>query len=75
MQLGQDDAAIRERAYAIWEAEGRPEGHDWDHWYRAMQESSRPAAPNGATRAARSKAKPSRKSGRFLELLRSALSP
>jgi hypothetical protein len=27
--------AIRERAYAIWEEEGRPEGRDLDHWLRA----------------------------------------
>jgi hypothetical protein len=29
---------IRERAYAIWEAEGRPLGRDFDHWERAMRE-------------------------------------
>ncbi|KQV82151.1 DUF2934 domain-containing protein [Rhizobium sp. Root1220] len=25
----------RERAYKIWEDEGRPEGHHEDHWQRA----------------------------------------
>jgi hypothetical protein len=28
---------IRETAYAIWEAEGQPEGQDQDHWTRAEQ--------------------------------------
>ena len=30
--------AIRERAYAIWEEEGRPEGCHLDHWLRAEAE-------------------------------------
>jgi hypothetical protein len=29
------EQAIRERAYAIWEEEGRPDGRDLDHWLRA----------------------------------------
>ena len=29
---------IRERAYALWEAEGRQEGVHEDHWHRARQE-------------------------------------
>lgn len=29
---------IRQRAHAIWESEGRPEGRDADHWSRAEQE-------------------------------------
>jgi hypothetical protein len=32
------EQAIRERAYAIWEEEGRPDGRDLDHWRRAEQE-------------------------------------
>ena len=32
------DQAIRERAYAIWEEEGRPDSKDLDHWYRAEAE-------------------------------------
>ncbi len=28
---------IRELAYAIWEQEGRPEGKDVEHYYRAKQ--------------------------------------
>ena len=29
---------IRERAYAIWEQEGRPDGKDREHWLRAEAE-------------------------------------
>lgn len=29
------ESAIRERAYSIWEAEGRPHGQDQRHWYYA----------------------------------------
>jgi hypothetical protein len=34
------EQVIRERAYAIWEEEGRPDGRDLDHWRRAEQEIS-----------------------------------
>jgi hypothetical protein len=37
MQL-QPEVLIRERAYAIWEQEGRPEGREWEHWFRAAGE-------------------------------------
>jgi hypothetical protein len=33
-----DEKAIRERAYHIWEAEGRPHGRDREHWERAGRE-------------------------------------
>ena len=29
---------IRQRAYAIWEQEGRPHGKDEEHWRRASEE-------------------------------------
>jgi hypothetical protein len=29
---------VRERAYAIWEQEGQPDGHSLDHWLRAKAE-------------------------------------
>ena len=32
------EQAVRERAYAIWEEEGRPEGRHLDHWLRAEAE-------------------------------------
>jgi hypothetical protein len=33
-----EEEPIRERAYAIWEEEGRPEGRQLDHWLRAAAE-------------------------------------
>lgn len=46
-----DEAArrqIEQRAYEIWQSEGRPEGCDVDHWLRAEAEitSSQCAATN-----------------------------
>jgi hypothetical protein len=32
------EALIRDRAYAIWEAAGRPTGRDHEHWYQAAKE-------------------------------------
>jgi hypothetical protein len=32
------EQAVRERAYQIWEAEGRPDGKELDHWLRAEAE-------------------------------------
>ncbi len=39
------DQTIRDAAYAIWEAEGRPEGRDTQHWLQAekqIHESTKP---------------------------------
>lgn len=32
------DERIRERAYQIWEAEGRPEGREAEHWKQASDD-------------------------------------
>lgn len=39
---------IAARAYEIWQASGRPEGHDQEHWFQAERElrSSRAGRPN-----------------------------
>jgi len=37
-------AKISQRAYEIWEQEGRPEGRDMDHWLKAEAEVAVPAA-------------------------------
>lgn len=37
---------IRQRAYAIWEAEGYPEGRQVDHWLRAEAEVELEAKTN-----------------------------
>ena len=34
---------LRERAYFLWEREGRPEGHAHEFWERACQEEARAA--------------------------------
>jgi hypothetical protein len=37
---GEREQAIRERAYAIWEEEGRQNGKALDHWLRAMSDDA-----------------------------------
>ncbi len=32
------DERIKQRAYEIWESEGRPDGKDEEHWHRAAAE-------------------------------------
>jgi Protein of unknown function (DUF2934) len=32
---------VRDRAHAIWETEGRPEGRHLDHWQQALSEFER----------------------------------
>lgn len=41
----QDDH-IRHRAYEIWEAEGRPEGREAQHWAQARDELGESGFPN-----------------------------
>jgi hypothetical protein len=35
-----DDSKVRERAYHLWEQEGRPEGRHEDHWRQASGEAA-----------------------------------
>ena len=44
-------ARVSERAYEIWEEEGRPEGRSEAHWYRAEQEIARTGTPRRSRRA------------------------
>ena len=37
-----DEQTLRDRAYFIWEREGRPDGRAQNHWYRAVKETRRP---------------------------------
>ena len=68
MEAATPETAIRQRAYAIWEEEGRPDGREWDHWERALREivCAEPPAP-------KSKA-PKTTKGRIRSALKSALS-
>jgi len=50
---------VRERAYRIWEREGRPDGRDLDHWLEAEREvlvasegTQQSKGPNRASRTA-----------------------
>jgi hypothetical protein len=52
---GDREQKIRERAHALWEAEGRPEGREHDHWREAERqvvaeeaEEGQPQAPDDA---------------------------
>ena len=56
-----NDEAIRDRAYQIWEREGRPHGRDRDHWLQAAWEISGEEAKAAALSE---KAKPAAKSAR-----------
>ena len=44
--MGQDDQTARERAYSLWEKEGRPEGQHLAHWARAQDHSRVQGAPD-----------------------------
>jgi hypothetical protein len=53
-----DEKAIRERAYHIWEEEGRPHGRDREHWERASREieaEAKKRRPRKTTIAAKAK--------------------
>jgi hypothetical protein len=65
------EAAIRQRAYAIWEAEGRPQGHEWSHWAQASEEILK--APMSAAVAPTAKPRKTTK-GRIRAALKSAIS-
>jgi len=38
MQMAHVETWIRERAYSIWEMEGRPEGRERQHWEQATRD-------------------------------------
>ena len=77
MQTAPHEAVIRERAYAIWEQEGRPDGREWDHWTRAAVEigsngvATAAAASKPANQPARGK---SAAKGKFKRALKSIAS-
>jgi hypothetical protein len=44
-----EEQTVRERAHAIWEAEGRPQGRHAEHWQMALSEFEREnKAPDAA---------------------------
>jgi hypothetical protein len=48
VQMPDVEALIRERAYLIWEASGKPVGRDKDHWFLAAEEIAAMPVANGA---------------------------
>ena len=44
---------VRERAYLIWETEGRPDGRDLEHWLQAERELSLVSSPPAADKKTR----------------------
>lgn len=48
MQIAHEETWIRERAYAIWEQEGRPAGRERQHWHQAACEIGDGAVTNGS---------------------------
>lgn len=54
MHMSELESRIRQRAYAIWEQSGRPEGCERQHWEQAAREvlaSSRTSAATETTAA------------------------
>lgn len=43
------DRLIRQRAYELWEAEGRPAGRESAHWEQAEREVSEASAASSST--------------------------
>ena len=78
MQLGKHETAIRERAYSLWEQEGRPDGREWDHWERASHEvlaGARIETPLSVVTGGRGPAKVAKTTkGRIRAALKSAIS-
>lgn len=46
--MSENEEKIRQRAYEIWEREGRPEGRGHEHWSQARREIDKYGAPEGA---------------------------
>lgn len=45
--MAANEDRIRQRAYEIWEQEGRPHGEDMKHWLQAFEEIAAGAATSG----------------------------
>jgi hypothetical protein len=52
------DQRIRERAYEIWESEGKPHGRDDDHWRRAEADVEKEAVHAGSPGGGSSREEP-----------------
>ena len=50
---GEKHEQIATRAYAVWQAEGQPDGRHEEHWYRAAREIAAADSANSANRVAK----------------------
>ncbi len=48
----EQDSKVRATAYRLWEEAGCPEGSGQDFWYRAVELTASPAAPEAPVAAA-----------------------
>ncbi len=55
------DKRVQQRAYEIWESEGRPEGRQQEHWQQARTELSEAQSEASADRIRAKKEKPAAK--------------
>ena len=46
------DSDIRDRAYALWQGDGSPEGREEEYWHRAERELSEEAGLDTSDQAA-----------------------
>lgn len=53
--MSKDEDRIRQRAYEIWEREGRPHGEELKHWLSAFEELGSGAAGGKGVKAAAAK--------------------
>jgi hypothetical protein len=58
---GPDEHVVRERAYAIWVSEGKPDGRAVDHWLRARWELEQAPGPEAELRRLERELEPGRK--------------
>jgi hypothetical protein len=55
---------IAQKAFEIWEREGRPQGRDQEHWFEAENEIRRNGAKSPAAAKTNSSQPPATKTGR-----------
>lgn len=66
---------VRERAYRIWESEGRPHGRDLDHWLQAERELAAAAEPGADARSRRATGTAPKKRGASRSRAGAAVNP
>jgi hypothetical protein len=70
---GDRERRVRERAYAIWEREGRPRDREQQNWQEAEQEVAAEEAPRQASSATVDEARPAEAAKAETEISKGAL--